>query len=172
MPAQKFDKLADVIDFIKQKHVHLNSFRGVHAFKLLRKNDGTKIPFEEMKGAKIKEFEIIDDKLIVVNQVLQASSYKGKSNWTIECKTFLSQIVMINVYDHSAEFFSINSIDFTYIENSSEFKIPMMEDWINDQGNELRAYWVRDAEMENLLSDVGGPKTVKQAGPLIRNLDF
>ena len=64
----KYDSLQDILDFIRSTHRHLQSTAGIYCLRLYRNADGLRVPFEEFRGVRIKNFEIYDLLVIITTQ--------------------------------------------------------------------------------------------------------
>ncbi len=82
----------------------------------------------------------------------------------------LTDLIMVNVYDHSAEFISKSSIDLYYAETTYNAKVVLMSSWINKTQDILRAQWFCDDEAEQLFGDC--TRQVERVVPLPRSIDF
>lgn len=149
------ETLHDVVEYITKKHSHLQSMKGVYALKLLRQADGSRIPFEEMSGIRIKKFTIFTNNTLILEQHSHGYTYKNQNIQNFDARLYLSNLAMINIYDYSAEFLTIDSIDFTYIEQSKEARVVMMSEWINEEPGILRAQWFMDDDIDKILDRVG-----------------
>jgi len=170
---RKLETLLDVITFIGNKHksIGLNN-AGVYALKLLRQSDGTRIPFEEMQGIRIKDFIIQNDNSLVVEQEAHGTAFRGRKSITYDARIYLSNLAMINIYDYSAEFLTVNSVDFVYIENTKNASVVMMSEWINEQPGVLRGQWFMDRHAEKVFASIGVNSNTKNQEGFDRNIDL
>lgn len=166
-------QLLTLHDVVKQLSEHrlIGGNNTVTAWKMLRKNDGSRVPFEEMKGARIQSVEVVTDDLMIVHHKL-SGYYMAKKSYETFCKTYLPQIVLVNIYKNSVEFLSVNKIDFSYVLNADTNKASMLESYLNESNEDLIAQWCKDIEAEKLLALVGGSRTVVQVKQSIRNFDL
>lgn len=169
---QTFQALSEIVEFIKHKHVHIRGNKGVYALKLIRQPDGTRIPFEEMRGVRIKNFIVDDDNTLVIEQHSHGIAFPGRSTHVFDARIFLSNLAMVNVYDYSAEFLTIDSIDFTYILQTKEASVVMLSEWINDEPGILRAQWFMDRDIEKVLATLGLDRKFKEGSSFGRNIDL
>ncbi len=170
--------LSEIVEFIKNKHTHLNHTNGVYALKLIRQADGTRLPFEEMRGVRIKNFIVDDDNTLVIEQHSHGKMLRGglpssyAPSHVFDARIFLTNLAMVNVYDYSAEFLTVDSIDFTYIEQTKEASVVMLSEWLNEQPGILRAQWFMDADVEKVLIAVGLESKLKREPSCGRNIDL
>lgn len=157
------DNLNDIVDFILRKHKTLRgSFGGATCYKMLRKPDGTRIPFEESRGFKIIKFTVMGDNTLNINQLAAGYQFKGEQKHTMSSHLFLQDLVLINVYDHRAEFFSTSSIDFTYIVQDKGVNVQMLHEWVNEDNGIIRAQWThKDENIERLLDEISVGRKVQ-----------
>lgn len=167
-----FDTLDDILVFMKKKHKDVNTPRkGCYAIKMLRNAVGVRVPFEEMKGFRIHDFHVFDD-AVVIDQIAR-SEFKKNDIHTVSSRLFLLDLIMINVYDHQTDFYSRDSIDFVYIENSIDSKAQMLVAWENPTPGPLRAQWVRnDPQIDRLLAEIGSHRVIREEVKLSRNIDM
>lgn len=167
----KFDNLEVALDHIKTKHNRQLS-KGVYCLKLVRRRDGTRVPFEELRGVRIKEFKIYDDNTLVIFQHSHGTVFQNRVTTSFDATTYLPDLAMINVYDYSAEFMTTLGIDFVYLEQSKEAKTVMLAEWVHATPRLLRGQWFKDEETEQMLNGIGlGPK-IQQFVPLGRHLEL
>lgn len=160
-----FDKLEEIVDFMLRKHKGLrDSFGGVTCYKSLRKPDGKRIPFEESRGFKIVKFTATGENTLSINQLATGYQFRGEKKHTMTSNLFLQDLVLINVYDLRAEFFSTSSIDFTYIVQDKDVntKVQMLHEWINEDNGIIRAQWThKDENIERLLDEISVGRKVQ-----------
>lgn len=168
----RFESLQDTVDFIVKTHKHLRSKCGVYCLKLLRNSDGSRIPFEEMNGVKIDEFEVHDSDTIIVKQHSHGTSFRGGILHAFDAKIWLTGLAMINVYDYSTEFWSTKGIDFVYLQQTKEAKTVLLSEWLHGTPKNLRGQWFRDDEAEELLNEIGLGRRVKQTIRIGKHLDL
>lgn len=172
-----FETLSEIVKFIERSHTHINSNNGVYALKLLRHPDGTRVPFEEMRGIRIQKFIVDDDNTLIIQQHSHGKTIRWAEDtrsltYVFDARMFLSNLAMVNVYDYSAEFLTVNSIDFTYIEQTKEASVVMLSEWLNEQPGILRAQWFMDSDIEKVLAIVGLEHKIKRESVAIRNIDL
>lgn len=171
-PKIKHDSLQGILDFIRSIHPHLESRRGVYCLKLWRHRDGTRIPIEIMNGVRIKEFTIYNEDTLIIQQHSHGTQFLNQSTHSFDATLYLPDLVMINVYDYSAEFLTNFGIDFVYLDQTKEAKIVMLAEWIHDVPKNLRAQWFKDEETERLLSGIGIGRKVHRPVLARRHLDL
>ena len=110
------DHLTEVVEYLKRKHPGVRGTMaqsGVYAMKFLRKENGDRLMFEEISGFRIIDCEIKKDTLIIT-QLASGYSFRNKFKQVMSSRLFLNDLMLINVYDHCAQFYSHSSIDFAY----------------------------------------------------------
>lgn len=170
MSVTKFDNLESALAHLKNKHKQL--LKGVYCLKLMRRSDGTRVPFEELRGIRIKDFQVYDTNTVIIVQHSHGTRFNSKQISTFDAVTYLPDLAMINVYDYSAEFLTNVGIDFVYLEQTKEAKTVMLAEWIHDTPRLLRAQWFKDDETEQLLKGIGLGQKIQQFVPLGRNLEI
>jgi len=165
-----FDALEEILGFILETHTSLHSTTGVYYLKMLRKPDGSRVPFEETKGMRIKDFTIYNENTVIIEQHSHGTTFKNHRIHTLDVVTYLPNLEMINVYDHSAEFCSASAIDFVYLEQTKSVKTVMLAAWIHDVPRVLRAQWFRDEAMQKTLEEVGVGRKLRRFIPK-RNIE-
>lgn len=168
----KYESLQEILDFIETIHPKLHSPPGVYCLRMRRTHEGARIPFEELRGVRIKSFEVYDTNTVIATLHSHGMAFKSNRLNTFDGTIYLTDLAMINVYDHSAEFLTNSSIDFVYLEQDKGAKTVMLAEWIHDVPKNLRAQWFKDSETERLLSEVGLGRKVRQRINLGRHLDL
>ncbi len=168
--------LEEVVDFIKKKHSAINKpGNGVYGLKFLRKSDGKRVMFEEIQGLKLFDWKISGTELII-HQLAVGFEFKGKTKkHTLSSTLFLRDLVMINIYDHCAQFFSHESIDFAYVEDEYIAHVEHLIEWMNDGdgGSILRAQWISpDKNIDRLLEEISIGRTVEKKVNLPRQINM
>lgn len=168
------DSLSEIIQFIKHRHPYISQTKGgVYAMKLLRRNDGSRIPFEEMNGFKIFNMLPFGENGLVVESLAAGYAFKGSFKHTVSSKLFLHNLAVINVYDHKTEFYSIKGIDFVYIENTYDSQVQMLQEWIDNDPGILRAQWCHNnTEIEKILHEISVGARVERQISSPRLLDL
>ena len=167
-----FNSLDEILEFIRSTHTHINKPAGVYCLKLWKQPDGTRVPIEELKGVRIKNFSVYNKNTVIIHQVSHGSSGGAKSFHMFEATTYLPELAMINVYDYSAEFLSTTCLDFAYLEQTKGAKIVFLSEFIHNVQQNLRAQWFRDKETEELMSEVGLGPRLRQSIQMDRYLDL
>lgn len=154
---KRYETLEEIVEFILRRHPCLKRLgAGATAYKFLRRKDGSRIPFEISRGFKIYNFGVYDENTLVVKQLASGYAFKGKKKHVFSSDLYLQDLAIVNVYDHRADFFSWNSIDFSYIENDFMVDIQMLQEWINNDIGVLRAQWVeKNKDVEKILDEIG-----------------
>ncbi len=161
----KYITLQEVVEHIQREHRNINSFNGVNAWKMLRLSNGSKIPFEELQGVRLRNFSIYDHNTLIIEQ--QSNT---KINEVFFCRIYLFDLIMINIYDFSAEFYTSSGINMFYTERTTDAKVLMLSSFIHNSSDPIRAQWFRDDETEALL-DLSD-KTEQRTVVLPRSIDF
>ena len=154
---KRLETLDDVMIYINQKHRKINSKAGgVHGMKMLRKPNGRRIMFEEIKGFRIFKWQILDDTTLMLQTLANGFKFRGhEKSYTVSSWLHLTDLSVVNIYDHRASFFSMDSIDFSYVEDDFASELQMLQEWVNDEPGELRAQWVAHNESVNrILAEV------------------
>ena len=172
---KRFDVLADLVPYIIRKHPFIRSTRsGVEAYKFFRKPDGRRIPFEHMNGFRIFDMGAYDSNTLVIDQLAAGYTFRNHNKCTVSSKLFLTNLALVNVYDSRAEFFSWDSIDFSYVENNHMTSIHMLHEWQRGDPGILRAQWVCENDsVDKLLERLGiGTQDVRMSyGPRMIDME-
>lgn len=151
---KKCSNIDEIIEYIQRKHRLVNSrSAGVHAFKMLRKPSGRRILFEEIHGWRIFKHKVFDETSMTIETLATGLQFKGHKEVRASSKLYLDDLVVINVYDHCAEFFTGSSIDFAYVESDYAAEIELLSEWINNDPGVLRAQWLTPNDDYNRILD-------------------
>ena len=171
---KNLDSLVDVIQLIQKYHHQLRRpTAGAIAYKFIRKPDGRRIAFEYSKGFKIFNFKVPDSSTLVIEQLSSGYEFKGSYKHVMSSMLYLTDLSVINIYEHQADFYSWNSIDFSYVENIGEVNIKMLQDWIHNTNDNLIAQWKSsDDHVDRILEEITVGKKVEFAPPRRRMVDM
>lgn len=172
---RRFNALNDLVPYILRKHPFLGSTRGgVEAYKFIRKLDGRRIPFEHMHGFRIFDMGAFDQNTLVVDQIAAGYEFKKHKKCTVSSKLFLTNLALVNIYDVRAEFFSWDSIDFSYVENEHMTSIHMLHEWQRGDPGILRAQWICENDSVDKLLErlgVGDQDVLMSYGPRLIDME-
>jgi hypothetical protein len=156
--------LPEIVENIKTTHRFLHNSTGIYGIKLLRKANGKRYPFEEIKGLRIQDFSMPDKNTLVIEQVGLGFQFKSNVKHIYTAKLYLSNLAVINVYDERAEFFTVEGIDFCYIHNDYVVNVKMLKEWVNNDPGIVRARWINENDdVQKLLEDIGGDINMKRS---------
>lgn len=170
-----------MIKFATKRHRHINAQSGgVTAWKMLRKPDGSRIPFEEVRSFRIFDWVADEaDKLLTIDSIAVGTAFKGNKRISQINKLYLYDLSVINIYDHSAEFFSKSSIDLWYMENDNSFvsvssiEQLSMNNWVKDTPDIVRARWVApDEDFDRISEELCIGRKVVEVVDESRNFDM
>ena len=155
-----YKDIADILRYCVDHHKFLNKTGyGAHGYKFIRKDDGSKIPFEITKGFKIFSFNAFKD-TVTIDQLITAYTFDGQIKQTITSTLYLTDLLAINVYDDKTDFISLSSIDFTYIVNHKDTEIICLTEWTTESYGPLRASWISDRpNIDEILDGIINRKT-------------
>ena len=157
-----FDKLEDLIPYIKRKHSQIQRY-GIIGMTMLRKNSGKRLILEEIKGIKLTSYTIVGERDLSIQLIATHFQFRGKKRIKYLHRLLLSDLILINVYDDRAEFFTNNNIDFSYMDGSYEGQIKAMQYWIYREEGVLRARWTsQDDNVEKRLQDLGLDQKIRR----------
>lgn len=146
--------LDEIVEYIQKKHRQVNARNaGVHAFKILRKPSGRRILFEEIHGWRIFKHKVFNDSTLVIDTLATGLQFRGNKEVRASSKLFLEDLMVINVYDHRAEFFSSSSIDFAYVEAEYAVELQLLSEWVNEDPGVMRAQWINPQEDYDKILD-------------------
>ena len=173
MSVKVYHSLTDLVDYINKTHHFLKTSSGVYGIKLLRKANGKRIPFEEIKGLKIHDISVHNKDTVVIEQAGFGLQFKSNVKHIYKAKLFLSNLAVVNVYDERTAFFTIDNIDFCYIQNNYSVNVKMLKEWINHDPGILRAQWVnKDSDVHKILDEIGGDRKIKISVTPPRNINM
>ena len=110
------ETLQDVIKYIKAKHTSLLK-HGAYGMRFVRQPDGRRILIEDFDGCRAFQYKVQDDNTLIMTNFLSGFTFKGNNNIQMTSRCIMPHLAVINIYDHAAEFFSTEGIDFVYTEN-------------------------------------------------------
>ena len=153
---KRCSSLDEIVEFMQRKHRLINARNaGVHAFKMLRKPSGRRIIFEEIHGWRIFRHRVHDETTLIIDTLAVGLQFKGNKEVRASSKLYLEDLMVINVYDHRAEFFSGSSIDFAYVEADYAVELQMLSEWVNENPGVMRAQWITPKEdFDKVLDDL------------------
>lgn len=131
--------------------------KGVHGFKILRKPSGQRLLFEEIHGWRIFKHKVHDETTLVIQSLATGLLFKGNLEVRASSTLFLHDLMVVNVYDHRAEFFSGSSIDFAYVEADYAVELQLLTEWVNEDPGVLRAQWLTpNDDYDRILDEISG----------------
>ncbi len=162
--------LDEMVEYLLKKHRGLRSpTGGATSYKLLRKPNGNRVMFEETRGFKIIKFDVPKENSLIINQLCAGYSFKGQHKQVLSSNIYLHDLVIVNAYDHKAEFFSLSSIDFIYTERNPAVSIQLLQDWVDDDHGIIRAQWKhKDEYLDQLLDEISVGRSVTVDEPRTR----
>ncbi len=154
--------LDEIVEYIQQKHRNVNARqKGVHGFKMFRKPSGQRILFEEIHGWRIFKHNVYDESTLVISTLAVGLQFRGKQEIRASSTLFLHDLMVVNVYDQRAEFFSASSIDFAYVEADYAVEQQLLTEWVNNDPGILRAQWLTPNEdYQRILDGLSAGKDV------------
>lgn len=165
--------MSDIIEHIKKTHRFLKNSSGVYGIKMLRKPNGKRVPFEEIKGLRIQDIDIHGKNTVVIEQAGYGFQFKSQVKHVYKAKLFLANLAVINVYDERAEFFTNDNIDFCYLQNDYAVNVKMLKEWVNNDPGVLRYQWINeDSDVQKILDNIGTDRKVKVAVLPPRNINM
>lgn len=182
---KRYETLEEVVQYITKRHRYIkvpvsgvsgpSSKGGAYALKMLRKPNGKRIIFEEVKNFRIFDWVVHPDNVLCIDTIAVGMAFKGQHTISQSARLFLQDLAVINVYDHSAEFFSRSSIDFTYIEHSYAAQQQILHEWVRGDPGILRAQWLDpNDDIERLLEEfsIGRKISEVELGERVIDMDF
>ncbi|NMC62392.1 MAG: hypothetical protein GYA55_04420, partial [SAR324 cluster bacterium] len=89
-----------------------------------------------------------------VYNIITGLSFKGHKIHSSSSILYLSDLVQINVYDHSTHFISRAGIDFAYIEEDQSAIMQALQEFVHDKPGIVRASWTDMNSVEDDLLNV------------------
>ena len=156
--------LDEVVGYIQRKHRNVNARqKGVHGFKMLRKPSGQRLLFEEIHGWRIFKYKVHNETTLVIKTLATGLLFRGNQEVRASSTLFLNDLIVVNVYDNRAEFFTGSSIDFAYIEADYAVELQLLTEWVNQDPGVLRAQWLTPKnDYDRILEEIstGGKEVV------------
>lgn len=171
---EKYATLHEIVEFMRHRHpgIKVKVGGGCYAMKFLRTPSGARIPFEEIKGFRLIDFHTSEN-TVIIDQLACGLSFKGAYTQTMSARLILQDLVIVNVYDHQTDFFSLGSIDFTYMEKTKDAQAQLLAHWENPSKGDIRAQWTRDdPDIDRLLDQIGCHPVIQQVVQFGRNIDM
>ena len=130
---------------------------------MLRRPDGRRIIFETVDGFRIFDYKQLTEDSLQISQLATGFEFRGQRRVHQTAHLCLSDLAVVNVYDHGAEFCSVSSIDFSYIEKTQNSEVELLSDFVTGTRPVVRAQWLspRD-ETERILSDITVGRKITQ----------
>lgn len=157
---KKCDSIEEIIKYIVRKHPTIRDKKpggGVYAVKLLRKPSGRRLVIEEVENFRIFDWTTFNDNMLTIDTIATGYAFRGNREIQQTARLFLHKLVVINVYDYAAEFFSENAIDFAYTLQTREAHAQHSYEWLSEKPGILRAQWAdEDNETTKELESLSG----------------
>lgn len=154
----------EIVEFILSNHKKIRDKGqdgGVTASFMFRKG-GKRWVFNEINNFRIFDWDVLPNNCLSVQTISTGYIFRGNRQIQQTSRTILPGLAVINVYDHSAEFFSEDGIDFAYTINTEDANFQHIYEWSRGIVGDLRATWVDETNTtEKLLMHLAsGPKIV------------
>ena len=173
---KKCKTVEGIVKYILRKHPTIRGKKpgeGVHAVKLLRKSSGKRLVVEEIDNFRIFDWTAFDDNLLTIDTIATGYVFRGNMEIQQTARLFLHQLVVINVYDYAAEFFSESAIDFAYSLKTREARAQHSYEWLSGKPGILRAQWVdKDNSVARELEILSGGRSIDELIDDGRNFDM
>jgi hypothetical protein len=167
--------LPEIVEHIKKKHSNLNfNKEGVYGMKFVKRTNGSRVLIEDISGFRVFSYSVYNDSTLIITQFATGMSFKNNTKINMSSRLFLDKLVMINVYDHAAEFFTANSIDFAYAENGHIPAIEFLDEMLSPStyGN-VKAQWVcHDPDVEQMLDEISFGRRIVKSIEMGRGIDL
>lgn len=169
---KQMNTLAEMITYLKNKHNFTRTKEGAYGMKFLKRPSGQRILIEEFNGFRSLGYMAHEPNGLVITQYASGIRFKGIEKITMSSKLFLMNLVIINVYDHVAEFFSTDGIDFAYAENGHVAEMELLDEMFREPGP-IRAKWVwENPDIKQMLEEIDRGRRIKVAPSVGRDLDL
>ncbi len=170
---KRLDALEDIMTFTLRIHRKMGSRPrfgqigmdgGIDGYKIMRKPDGSRILFEHIIGFRIFKHQVMGDNSLLLTTMAGGIDFKGNKKIAIEARTYLTDLAVVNVYDHCTEFFSFSGIDFTYIEQDYGAHVQLLSDWLSEDPGIIRAQWShKSSEVDRILDEIVVGRKIEQS---------
>ena len=170
---KKCETLQELMEYIYRKHPEVKSgTSGFYGYKLLRKPDGNRILFETVDGFRIFNHNAGPDWLRL-ETMASGFEFRGRRQIRQSSQLSLTDLLVASVYDHSAEFYSLSSIDFAYVLKSKESEVTMLSAFVQEDTPPVRAQWQSpNEEIERLLEVISIGRKVKSVPKTRRMIEM
>jgi len=179
---KQYQTIDEIVKYITKHHLYIKEpvsgqgpmeKGGAYALKMFRKSDGKRIIFEETKNFRIFDWNVHDKNMLCIDTIAVGLAFKGHKKISQSSRLFLHDLAVINVYDHSAEFYSRNSIDFAYVEHSYESEQQILQEWVRGSPGIMRAQWVNEEDdIDRLLTELSIGRKIQEVVPGARKIDL
>ena len=161
---KSYTKLEDIIKYITNQHKSIKSNAvgsGVCATKMIRLKSGRRIVFEENQNWRIFDWGVQSENSLYVDSLIIGYSFKGHKEIQQSSRLFLSDLVIINVYDFAAEFISQSSIDFAYTLNDAAATMQHLYEYTRGKVGDIKARWIYEHnDIDRMLDEVSMGRTI------------
>lgn len=167
------ETIEEIVKFMKSRHFS-DPKQAMYGVKSLRKKNGKRMAFEVVTGFKMNNFEAYEDtRTLIIDHHSHGYEYKGQKKHTTSWRLYLHDLSVINVYDHKTEFFSMASIDFTYLQDDNDSQIERMQEWINSHAGIIRAQWLaKNRDVDRILDGINGDLYLSEQDTGRRHIDL
>ena len=165
---KSYTKLEEIITYITNTHESLkknNPGGGVCASKMIRLNSGRRIVFEETQNWRIFDWGITSENSLYIDSIITGFAFKGHKEVQQSSRLFLSDLIIINVFDFAAEFISQSSIDFAYTLNTPAATMQHLYEYSRGKIGDIRARWIyAQNDVDRVLTEasIGRVLTISQ----------
>jgi len=169
-----YDTIDQIINYIVKKHRTIKdpTKHGVHGLMMLRKANGSRVIFGEIKGFRIFDWHTADN-LLTIDCMSVGYAMKGLHKIQQSSRLLLQDLAIINVYDHCAEFLSELGVDFAYTVNEYAAEMQHLHEWINEEPGILRARWINNNnDTQELLDRLSSGRKIREVEIEGRQVDM
>lgn len=171
-----YETIDQIIDYIVKKHKTIRDAEkhGVHGLMMLRKLNGSRMVFGEIRGFRIVDWSVFDGNILSIDSIAVGYPMKGGLKKIQQSSRLLLQdLAVINVYDHCSEFLSESGVDFAYTVNEYIAEMQHIHEWIHNEQGILRARWVNgNGDTQALLDRLSVGRKIKEVEMSGRAVDM
>lgn len=158
----RFATLEELTGYLSRKHKNLHRLAGVYGYKFLKLADGVRVPFEEVKGLSLKDFDILGPNSLAIDLCALGFEFRKNARYTFNSRLLLNDLAVVNVYDYKTEFFSFGTVDFVYMQLNEAARLQLFTEWILEEPGTIRAQWIANLpDVDKIVAEVGADRKVK-----------
>jgi len=170
-----YNTIDQIVNYIIKKHRTIRdpAKHGVHGLMMLRKMNGSRMIFGEIRGFRILDWSVFEDNVLSIDSIAVGYAMKGSKKLQQTSRLLLQGLAIINVYDYCAEFLTESGVDFAYTVNEYAAEMQHIREWVHKEPGILRARWIDDTNDTQILLDrLASGRIIKEVETEGRQVDM